>query len=161
MSLLDLVGNAATGGVLGILGTIGGGVISIFQARNQFKHDEAMADLNLRMIAAQSDAASKLSADQLKTMTEQQAGQAFVSSQMGAAPAANTPAVILGILSLWRPLLTALLIGLTVWYYPDASADMKSFIIQAMVTCCVTAVTWWFGSRQIEKYLASKPLPQP
>ena len=157
MSLLDLVGNAATGGVLGLVGSLGAGVVSLFQAKSQFAHDEAMGELNLKLIAAQSDAASRVSADALKTMTEQQAGQAFTASQMACASVNAPPGPrIAGILSLWRPVLTASLMGMTVWYYQTASAEMRAWITQAMVTATFTAVSWWFGSRQMEKAFAGK-----
>lgn len=162
MNILDAVTNVASGGVLGLVGTIGSGVVSIFQAKNQYTHDEHMADLNLKLVAAQSDAASRLSADQLKTMSEQQAGQAFTASQVAGGQINNVNPVIAGILSLWRPLLTSALTALSVYLYQTTTdLEMKAFIIKVSVQSWSMALAWWWGSRQIEKFVASKPVPNP
>jgi hypothetical protein len=162
MNLLDLATNAASGGVLGLLGSAITGGISLFQAKNQFKHDEAMGDLELKRIAAQSDAQSKLSADQLKVVMEQGANTAFTASQVGGNPSmSNVPPVIAGILALWRPLLTAVLIAYSLYVYPTSEPATQTFIVQSYVTSGSAAVLWWFGSRQLQRMAPGKAAPAP
>ena len=158
MNLLDFVGNAASGGLLGLLGSGITGVISLFQAKNQFAHDQAMGELELKRIAAQSDAQSKLSADQLKVIAEQGANASFQASQVGGNPSmSNVPSVIAGILALWRPLLTAVLIAYSLYVYPTSDAATQTFIVQSYVTAGSAAVLWWFGSRQLQRMAPGKP----
>ena len=158
MNLLDVIGNAASGGILGLLGSGITGVISLFQAKSQFAHDEAMADLELRRIAANSDAQAKLSADQLKVITEQGANTSFQASQVGGNPSlANVPPFIAGILALWRPFLTAALIAYSLYVYPTSDQATQTFIVQSYVTAGSAAVLWWFGSRQLQRMAPGKP----
>ena len=152
-----MAGNLASGGLLGLVGSLLTGIVSIFQARSQFQHDEQMAEINLKLIAANSVAAAQVSADQLRNTVEQMAGQAFTASQVAGTAAANTPPFIAGLLSLWRPALTAGLIGFAVYVYPTASEDMKAYIVRTYIEVGGAAVLWWFGSRQMEKAFPSKP----
>jgi hypothetical protein len=142
--------NAGSGGLLGLLGSVGNGVISLFQAKNQFRHDEAMADANLKLVQLQGDIASKVAENQFKTMLEQQAGEAFTASQTGA----NNPTVpwIDGAIKLWRPVLTSFLIGLTCYFYTEATPELRDFITRAVVSLTGMAVAWWWGNRQLEKF---------
>ncbi len=158
MDIVSLLGNAASGGILGCLGSIGTGIVSIFQQKAQFSHDEAMGALELQRIAAQSDAQAKLSADQLKVTIEQGANQAFVASQ-SAANINNLPPFAAGVLALWRPTLTAALIGYSFWMFPRVSTDMQQHITEAYVMAGTTSIAWWFGSRQMEKFSPGKPAP--
>jgi len=156
MSILDLVGNAASGGILGVVGSVFTGVVSLFQAKNQFAHDEAMADLEIKRIAANSEAQKQLSADQLKIVTEQGAVTAFQSSQVAASSINNVPPIIAGLLSLWRPVLTALLLGLTYYFYFSEQGATRDSIAEAICNLAGLSVAWWFGSRQMQHLAPAK-----
>jgi hypothetical protein len=157
MDFLNLIGNAASGGLLGLLGSVSTGIVSLFQAKNQYAHDEAMGKLELDRIAAQSDAQAKLSAEQLKVTMEQGANSAFVASQVSGAAINNVPPIIAGILALWRPFLTAGLIVYSLYLYPSADAETQKFIADSYVTAGSAAVLWWFGSRQLQRMAPGKP----
>jgi hypothetical protein len=117
-----------------------------------------MGDLELKRIAANSDAQSKLSADQLKVVMEQGANTAFTASQVGGNPSmGNVPPFIAGILALWRPLLTAVLIAYSLYVYPTSDQATQTFIVQSYVTAGSAAVLWWFGSRQLQRMAPGKP----
>lgn len=160
--LLGLGANAATGGILGILGSGLTGIVSIFQARAQFAHDEKMADLNLQLIKANSDAASKAAADQLASTSEQNAGAAFTASQMAGNTFANLPGFFSGILSMVRPTLTFISCWL-VWYCytHEVDQDTRRAIIASVLTLNAMAWGWWFGDRQISKMVATKYVNLP
>ncbi len=160
MDLVSLLGNAASGGILGCLGSLGTGIVSIFQQKAQFAHDEAMGALELQRLAAQSDAQARLSADQLKVTVEQGANAAFVASQ-AAANINNVPAAVAGLLALWRPGLTAGLVAYSLWMFPRVGADMQQHITEAYVMAGTTSIAWWFGSRQMEKFAPGKPPAAP
>lgn len=157
MDIATLLGNAASGGILGALGSVASGIVSIFQQKAQFAHDEAMGALALQQIGAQSDANAKLSAEQLKIVTEQGANQAFVASQSAATFTGASP-FAQDLLALWRPILTAGLIAYSFWMFPRVAPEVQTQITQAYVMAGTTAIAWWFGSRQIEKgFPAKKP----
>lgn len=159
MNLLDAALNAGSGGIFGLVGSLGTGLVSLFQAKNQFAHDEKMADLNIQLLAAQSAAAERIADQNFKTLLETQAGQAFTASQVGA----STPSVpwIDGAIKLWRPLLTAALMALTFYFYQTGTLDLRDHITRAIVELTGMAVAWWWGSRQLEKFIAAKPPNTP
>lgn len=155
--LLGLGANAATGGLLGLLGSVASGFVSIFQARTQFKHEEAMADLELKRIAANSEAQRQLSADQLKALESKNEGEAFTASQMAGNSFNNLPAWGAGILAAVRPVLT-IAAGLMVWfcYTHDVDPETKKMIVASVLAVSGMAWGWWFGDRQISKMSASR-----
>jgi hypothetical protein len=157
MSFVDVIGNAASGGLLGLVGSISTSVVSIFQQKNQQAHEVAMGELELKRISAQSDAQSKLSADQLKVTIEQGANNAFTASQVAGSSINNVPSSIAGILALWRPILTAALLAYSLYVYPTSDAATQTFIVQSYVTAGSAAVLWWFGSRQMQRLAPGKP----
>lgn len=157
MSITELIGNAASGGILGFLGSISTGIVSIFQQKSQYAHEQAMGELELKRISAQSDAQSKLSADQLKAAMEQGANEAFKVSQISGNTFNTLPPPIAGALALWRPALTAALIVYSLYVYPACDAATKTFIVQSYVTAGSAAVLWWFGSRQMQRLAPGRP----
>ena len=68
----------------------------------------------------------------------------------------NVPPVIAGILSLWRPFLTAALIAYSLYVYPTSDEVTKTFIVDSYVTAGSAAVLWWFGSRQLQRMAPGK-----
>ena len=160
-TVLSALANTSSGGILGLIGSTVSGVVSVFQQKGQFTHDEAMAQINLQLVAAQSAATKELNAEQLRATIETQAGQAFTASQAGAAVSASTPPLIAGITALWRPILTAGLILFAVYMFPRVTADVQALIVATYIQAGAAAVLWWFGSRQIEKFMPSKPVTPP
>ena len=156
-----IIGNVASGGILGLVGSIGTGIVSIYQAKNQYAHDEKMAALEMQRIGAQSDADAKKSADQLKLELEQGADKSFQASQLAASSINNLSPTVAGILALWRPILTAGLTAFSVWQWfsPQSDAGTKAFITQVSVQSWSMAIAWWFGSRQMLQFVPSKTQP--
>lgn len=159
-SVLGLAGNAASGGVLGLVGSLGSGVVSYFNAKAQQAHEIQMGELNLRLIQANSDAASKLSADQLKGTMEKTAGEAFIASQQAGAQLSGVTPTIGGIIQLYRPFLCTVLFLCTFYFYETLAPQdgaLKAFIVTSVVNLTSMAISWWWGSRQMEKFISSKP----
>ena len=160
----DVIGagaNVATGGLAGvatgILGSITHGILSYFGQKAQATHEESMAELNLKLIAAQTASAQALNADQLKVLTLQGQDAAFVASQQSGAIMAGTSPVIAGIIQLFRPALTVYLLVMEYIHWDSYSVDLKQFIIISHVSLTGMAVAWWYGNRQLEKFIPSKP----
>lgn len=160
MSILtDILGagvNAASGGAIGAIASIGTGIVSIFTAKAQFAHEEAMAKHELERIAANSDAQSKLSADQLKIVVNQGADESFKAAQIAAGNMTNVWPIVASIVSLVRPAILAYLGIVSHIYYLNATPDEKTFIVQAMVELFSMGVGFYFGSRSIIKMVPSK-----
>src|SRR5581483_2072971 len=138
LDLGAIIGNVASGGILGLVGSIRTGIVSIFQAKNQYAHDERMAALEMQRIGAQSDADAKKSADQLKLELEEGADKSFQASQLAASAINNVPPVIAGCL------------------YPHSDGPTQIFITQVAVQSWSAAIMWWFGSRQMLQFVPAK-----
>jgi hypothetical protein len=147
--ILGLAGNAATGGVLGILGSVGTGIVSIFQSKTQFKHDETMATFRIEEVRVNAEAQSKMSADQLKATIEKGSSDAFAASQVSLQSASF-------MVNFFREILTVILIIFTLWFYNKASQEIQDFILRSYVIAGTTAISFWFGSRQLENFIPSK-----
>ena len=157
--ITDILGagaNAASGGLLGALGAIGSGIVSIFTAKAQFAHDEAMAKAEIDRIKANSDAQSRLSADQLKIVTEQGADTAFNTAQIAASNMTNVWPIVASVVALVRPAILLYLALVTQRYYETATPEEQAFIIRAMVELFSMAVSFYFGSRHMQKFIPTQ-----
>lgn len=156
-SLLGLGANAATGGLLGLLGSCATGIVGIFQARTQFEHEEKMADFELKRITLNTEAARQLAADQLNALVEKNSGDAFTASQIAGNSFNNIPGWASGILSLFRPALTAFSAWLVLYCYThDVDLESRRAIVASALALNGMAWGWWFGDRQISKMSASR-----
>ena len=147
MSLVDIVGNALGGGVLGAAG-------AAFSRWHEAKLELAKLEINnkheLELLAAKQDgdglvASAPVDAATYSTETSQNA----------------TPQLMLvdAVRGLVRPLLTALLLCSTMYYtsrlltlagaqLTTAEAhDLLKFLLESTVSCTGIALTWWFGAR--------------
>ena len=156
MNIVDVLLNAGSGGIIGALASIGTGIVSIFQSKNQFVHDEKMAAINLDLTKLQGQFAKELEEAKFKSLIESDNSTAFTASQVSANQ--STIPWIDGSVKLWRMFLTIFLMSMTSYfYYATQDMDMKKFIIAAIVDLTGICVGWFFGSRQMEKFIASKP----
>lgn len=157
MNVLDTILQAGSGGVIGALASIGTGVVSIFQSKAQFAHDEMMAEANLKLTQIQGELAQKVEEAKFKTLLESDDATAFTASQTGANSASGWPFAD-GIVKLWRPTLTGILMALTAYFYAtNSDQQMRDYITKAITELTGLAVAWWFGSRQISQSFAAKP----
>jgi len=130
-TILDLLGAAASGGFLGVLGSLATTWFRLKEKREDNAHQIALAEVAGRNAEA---AAS---------------WQAFAASQTASASdmnekvspwAANWRAVT-------RPGLTLILVVASVGLTAFAPAEVKREAIIAVHSLTGTAVAWWFGSR--------------
>lgn len=147
MSLVDIVGNALGGGVLGAAG-------AAFSRWHEAKLELAKLEISNkheleRMVLAQDGdgliASAPVDAATYSTETSKNA----------------TPQLMLvdAIRGLVRPLLTALLLCSTMYYTsrlltlagaqltPAEAHDLLKFLLESTVGCTGIALTWWFGAR--------------
>ena len=145
MDFSAILGGVLTGGAGGLLGVIGNGVntwLAIKQTRenNQFQ---------LQMLPLQLNADIERSKAEVAVEVEKGAGEAFTASQQADKPTGGESAWALNVKAMVRPA-CLLLLGVSVvalYTAGELTTDMKSYVIQNIVTDFSMAVSWYFGAR--------------
>ena len=128
---LEILGNVASGGVLGLVGQLATGWMHLKEKAQDNAFQLAMMD------------------KQAESAKETAASVAFGASQAAEAQT-NTGGVYpwaQTVKTLWRPFLTLLLLVLTTVVYFRSDPVAQSQIASAVVTASDACVFWWFGSR--------------
>lgn len=154
MSLVDIVGNALGGGVLGAAG-------AAFSRWHEAKLELAKLEINNKHQLAMAEQA-------LTAQVVKQDGDGLIASAPVDAATYSTetsknatPQLMLvdAVRGLVRPLLTALLLCSTMYYTsrlltlagaqltPAEAHDLLKFLLESTVSCTGIALTWWFGAR--------------
>jgi hypothetical protein len=143
MSLVDLLANAAGGGIFGSILHLG---TSFFDTWKKKKD----AEVQIMLMQAQSEAASKAAA-----------WDAFAKSQQSQAPfaiPANVPGWVGAIYTcveafktFTRPGLTWALLGVLVVVYFHSTPEVRVTMTGEITFGAFTALFWWFGSRYTSK----------
>ncbi len=147
MSLVDIVGNALGGGVLGAAG-------AAFSRWHEAKLELAKLEINnkheLELLAAKQDGDGLVASAPVDAATYSTETSKNVTPQLMLVDAVR---------GLVRPLLTALLLCSTMYYtsrlltlagaqLTTAEAhDLLKFLLESTVSCTGIALTWWFGAR--------------
>ena len=149
--ILDALTTIASGGVLGMIGSMlgkGFGLIDKIQeskARQQaWEHERAMLELTQkyqRELADQAQQSAQKTADaKLRIASYSQ------DSAMG-----QGSVWVINLLRLVRPVLTLGLVGLTAMIWYDTSnhelLTIHQDIASTIVFCTTAALSWWFGDR--------------
>lgn len=148
MSTVDLIANAASGGVLGLVGS---GLSKIFNVVNnvqkfkskqaEYEHELALLDkeAELKGIEQENELLIKTSADAAKIRSDSYGVNFF---------AEGGSTQVTDLLRLVRPTLTVSLILLTgiIWCFSD-DKTIQSQIVDTVLFCTASSLTWWFGDR--------------
>ena len=164
--LLGIGASAASGGLLGLVGSLGGAVAKYFQARQQqaFKRDEWQHETDLLQLQMQ--AGAQEAEQELAVVAQAGSWQGATESlRADAALAGNTYKWVNASKSLFRPLLTLTLLGLVWLMWRDivsgevgvmvqlfTDAELKEILryqVYSVVFAAVTATVWWFGDRAL------------
>ena len=144
-SIVDLLFNAAGGGIVGSLLHLGSGIFETWRKKKD-------AEVEIMLLQAKVNAAEK-----------EAAWNAFSKSQEGAngglreLPAQTHPIMVnifVGVDALrgaTRPLLTWAMLGVLCLIYAQASQTVRDQLASEMVFGSFTAIFWWFGSRYSAK----------
>tara|TARA_B100001564_G_C20641407_1_gene672336 strand:+ start:479 stop:916 length:438 start_codon:yes stop_codon:yes gene_type:complete len=137
--MIDSLTTAASGGVLGLFGSLlskGMGLIDGWQMRKSqaqiFAHE-------IRLLELQQQYQQWHQQMQLQSQTVQASYRHDTST-------GKADRWVINLLRLVRPCLT---VGLILCVMVLASADQLYYqsIADALLFCCTTAITWWFGDR--------------
>lgn len=167
----DLIGvgaNVASGGVVGIIGSLAGGVVKLFQARAERKAREQEMAHELRLLDMQQKARREETEQELLLAQATSDGAARAASYDLGMERASTYRWIDGLRSLFRPFLTLALWGLSGWIFVltiqvldndggrlaslfsfAEAADLIRYQVQNIVFCASMATAWWFGDRAL------------
>ena len=131
--MLDLLTNALGGGALGVLLRIGNGFFENYKAGQDHKRK-----------LEETKAMAEIASDKAKW-------DAFTASQQAATPPANTSAWAANLITLFRPLITLLLLVLVTIVFFRVTALEQAEMIDEIQFCAFNCIGWWFGDRMSRK----------
>ena len=148
MNWTDILGNVASGGLLGLFGTGVNFVLGYFQRKQE--HAQRIESLRL-----EGELNAAKTAGDVAVAREQGAAGAFVASQQAEVNIGRSYRWVEAIRALTRPGLTVMLVILAAVLRYSADDATRSYIDQNIVVTAVAAVTWWFGQRQLDRSTTS------
>ena len=166
-TILGAVGNVASGGILGLVGT---GIHAWLKAREQkqkLEHEREQARIRLEEMKLEhqqrlEEIKAQGEADANKAAIEAQAAEARAEAEVRAASyrldkATYGGGLVDAIRGLMRPAITLYTLGLMTaigWLLyraqgipAEMAGPLWTQIVQTVVFLATTCVTWWFGSR--------------
>lgn len=166
MSVTQTITDLASGGLLGVFGSLASNVLGIFKAREDHRQDLEMKKLDAQIDLRQGEqdmALAKLEADTrlnelqvLKETEESRAeAQAYVASlENASAIGYQGESRLLRIAEfarkITRPALTAILVLFTmVAFFVTADPVLKQTILNMLVAATATVIAWWFADRTL------------
>ena len=131
--MLELITNALGGGALGVLMRIGNGFFENYKAGQEHKRRLEEAKVMSEISANKS------------------AWDAFTASQHAAIPPANVSPWAANIITLFRPIITLLLLVLVSIVFFRVSATEQATMVEQIQFCAFNSIGWWFGDRMARK----------
>jgi hypothetical protein len=153
MNWTDILGNVASGGLLGLLGTGVNFVLGYFKQKQEHAQRLEWARDNRETLALEGQLVAARTAGDLAVAREKGASDAFTASQRADAAYGSGKSYkwVSAVRELTRPGLTVLLVVLTAIMRYSADPATRAYIDQNIVVTAVAAVTWWFGQRQLDR----------
>ena len=131
--MLDLLTNALGGGALGVLLRIGNGFFDNYKSAQEHKR-------KLEEARVMADIAS----DKAKW-------DAFTASQESATPPDNISSWAANTITLFRPVITLLLLVLVTIVFFRVTVSEQADMIDEIQFCAFNCIGWWFGDRMTRK----------
>ncbi|MDE0718462.1 MAG: hypothetical protein OXH64_11050 [Rhodospirillaceae bacterium] len=165
-AITDLFSTVASGGATGLLGTAISGLLGLFKAKQDLKREIALRRLDIELAQAEGASAERVAALDLEARETEAEFEALTASYREAAQRWSKPGDHWSIV--WvdvlrgatRPGLTWLHLGLVaVMFFWMAAVEamavhpLQKLIVHAVLYVYVSASVWWFGGRQVEKFL--------
>lgn len=144
MDWTNILGNVASGGLLGLLGTGVNFALGYFQRKQEHAQ-------KVEMLRLEADVTAARTAGEVAVAREQGAAGAFTASQQAEASIGRSYRWVEAVRALTRPGLTLLLVILATILRYSADEATRAYIDQNIIVTAVAAVTWWFGQRQLDR----------
>lgn len=129
MKILDLLANAAGGGLLGLVSQVGLGWFEVWRADKE----SARKISEMKALA------------EIKVEEGKQA--AFVAAQDAERSTAGGYIWAETVKTLWRPFLTLLLLCFLGYVFATSTAEVRADMTGELTACALGAVWFWFGTR--------------
>ncbi len=152
MSVLGLLTSASSGGLVGLIGSVASKGFSIFDKLQDIK--EKKIDYQHELDLFDKQAALKTAEMENELAITQSSGdrEAQVASYTQDTNIGVPSQIIINMLRLVRPFLTLVLVlFLGVIYYNTPEGELRTEIVDNIVFCAATSLTWWFGSRPVDR----------
>ena len=143
MSLIDILFNAAGGGVVGSLLHLGTGFFETWQKKKN-------AEVEILLMNAKVAAAEKQSAWDAFTAS-QKTNEAIPIPAGAATWVASLLGIVEALRAFTRPGLTWALLGVLSLAYFNAPEEVQAGMISELQFAAFTAIFWWLGSRYSSK----------
>jgi hypothetical protein len=151
MNWIEILGNVASGGLLGLLGTAVNFALGYFKQKQEHRQRLEWAKDERETLALRGQLTAAQTAGDLAVAREKGAGEAFTASVEAEGRIASSYRWVDAVRALTRPGLTFLLVVLAAFLRFSADAGTRAYIDQNIVVTAVAAVTWWFGQRQLDR----------
>ena len=148
--MFELLGTVLTGGATGIIGTILGKGIAIFEGYQKEKATHAEHLRTMEMHRLQHELKSQELESERLIVQEQAASDLRRASYVHDSSAGNSDTWVVNILRLVRPFITLLLIILVaILYFSNATEINRIEIVHSLIYMASSATLWWFGDRTL------------
>ena len=140
--IIGSVLTGGTGGIIGVLGNIGNTWLAMKQQAQNY-------DYQLKLIPLQLNADIERTKAEVAKTIEQGAAAGFAASQQADTATGKESVWVLNLKALVRPACLVILSMAVVALYTagELTVDMRSYIIQNVVTDFSMAIAWYFGAR--------------
>lgn len=164
--LAGILGNAASGGIFGFLGSAMGGLFKYFQTRQQQKFEEKKWKHELALIDKEHERGREEDEHELAVISQQGAWSGLTTSIEADSGVGDTYKWVNAIKALYRPVLTTGLVLIAYMIFKDLSTmlmagesalagiitpeqakELLVYDVNSLVFSASTAVVWWFGDR--------------
>lgn len=167
-----MIDSLLSGGLLGVIGSIGSNVLGYFKTKQEHKQNIENRKLDLVASAKehiyameQMKAEAQFRADELRIGAERELSASEYSAlessykTVSSYEGDNKLLIIAEFMRrITRPALTFILVFLTSAIYFTSVDDQQNLIARSVVAMTATVISWWFADRQIAKQIAGKIL---
>lgn len=153
-----------SGGVVGVLGSLFGNVVSYFNKRQEHKNKIEEMKLEHQHASEQIRLEAEYRKDELLISAERDvdvaANQALAASYKDTTYEGQSKLLTVAefVRKLTRPALTFLFVFLTTAVYFNSDNQTQALVARAVIAMTATIVSWWFADRQIAKRIGEKVL---
>ncbi len=148
MSALDLIANAASGGLLGVIGSFINKGFNVYDNIQTAKAQEIANTHELALYEAQAKLKVIEEENQLMIANNTANAELRSASYDLNFDSTNGNPKVTDFLRLVRPILTFILISLVgvIWAF-TGDKSLNQELVDSILFCASSAITWWFGDR--------------
>jgi len=148
----SILGNVASGGVLGLLGTVVSESIGFFRRKQEFTQRLALAQDERETLKLKADVTAAEMAGLLAKAREEGASNAFIASQRAEAAIKGEAKWVSTLRGFTRPGITWYGLVLTTAFviFPPSSTIGQELAVTVNIYTGMM-ISWWFGQRAIDK----------